>query len=180
VAPDSGVVRFAGRNLAGDGGYALGGEIGYCRRVSGDAGGRVVLDELMVTQLARGIPRLPARTRSLVALERVGAEQCGARLLRELDGAEAARLTVARALVLEPSLLVLDEPTAGVDLLERDGILTLLRSLADEGIAALVSTGDAAGLSGADRALSLTEGELHGSSTPELATVLPLRRQASA
>jgi energy-coupling factor transporter ATP-binding protein EcfA2 len=178
--PDEGIVRFAGRNLAGSEGYALGGGIGYCRRAVAEARTRVVLDELMVAQLARGIPRSSARARSLATLQRVGAEQTGARLLRELDGGEAIRVTVARALVLEPSLLVLDEPTIGVDVLERDGIVSLLRSLADDGIAVLICTGDTAALSGADRALSLAEGELHGSSAPELATVLPLRRRAGA
>jgi putative ABC transport system ATP-binding protein len=177
--PDTGVVRFAGRDLAGSGGGALGGGIGYCRRMLGDAGARGVLDELMVAQLARGIPQSPARSRAFAALERVGAEQCGAHLLRELDSAETVRVMVARALVLQPALLVLDEPTAGVDLLARDGILSLLRSLADEGIAVLISTGEATALSGADRALSLSEGELRGHFAPELAPVLPLRRRAS-
>ena len=73
------------------------------------------------------------------------------------------RVALARALALEPSLLVIDEPTRGVDLLERDAILALLRSLADEGIAVLISTGEATALAGADRALSLADGELRGS-----------------
>ncbi len=178
--PDTGVVRFAGRDLAGSGGGALGDGIGYCPSALGDAEGRGVLAELMVAQLARGIPQRPARSRAFAALERVDAEQCGSRVLRELDSAETVRVVVARALVLGPSLLVLDEPTAGVDLLARDGILSLLRSLADEGIAVLISTGESTGLSGADRALSLAEGELRGSFAPELAPVVPLRRRASA
>jgi len=177
-APDTGAVRFAGRDLAGGG--ALGGGIGYCRRGRGGMEGRDVLDELLLAQLARGTPQPVARSRAFSALERAGAEQCAARTARELDTAETVRAAIARALVLEPSLLVLDEPTAGVDLLARDGILSLLRALADEGAAVLIATGEATALSGADRALSLTEGELRGSCAPELATVLPLRRRASA
>jgi len=177
-APDTGVVRFEGRNPAGGG--ALGGGIGYCGRALGGAEGRDVLDELLLAQLARGTVQSAARSHAFSALERAGAEQCAERMLRELDTAETVRVTIARALVLGPSLIVLDEPTAGVDLLERDGILSLLRSLADEGIAVLIATGEATVLSGADRALSLAEGELRGSSAPELAPVLPLRRQASA
>jgi ABC-type sugar transport system ATPase subunit len=75
---------------------------------------------------------------------------------------------------------VIDEPTSSVELLERDPILSLLRSLADEGIAVLMSTGDATALSGSDRALSLSEGELRGETSPELAPVVALRRLASA
>lgn len=177
--PDSGRVSFAGHDLTRSDGYALGGGIGYCRRTPGDTGARDVLDELIVAQLARGTPRSPARAQAFAALQRVGAAECAPNMLRELDSAEMLRITIARSLVLGPSLLVLDEPTAGIDLLERDRILALLRSLADDGIAVLISTGEATALSGADRALSLYDGELRGSVAPELATVVPLHRRAS-
>jgi len=176
--PDTGVVRFRESDLAGNAG-ALGRGIGYCKRTPGETEAREVLDELMVAQLARGIPQRFARTRAFEALERVGSARCGAETIRELDSAETARVMLARALVLEPSLLLLDEPTAGVDLLERDGILSLLRSLTDEGIAVLMSTGEATELAGADRALSLTGGTLRGSVAPELAAVVPLRRASA-
>jgi energy-coupling factor transporter ATP-binding protein EcfA2 len=176
--PDSGRVSFAGRDLTGSDGYALGGGIGYCRRTPADTGARDVLDELIVAQLARGTPRSPARAQAFAALQRVGAAQCAPNRLRELDSSETLRIAIARSLVLGPLLLVLDEPTAGIDLLERDRILALLRSLADDGMAVLISTGEATALSGADRALSLCDGELRGSVAPELATVVPLRRRA--
>ncbi|HEY5044750.1 MAG TPA: ATP-binding cassette domain-containing protein [Solirubrobacteraceae bacterium] len=176
--PDTGSVRFAGRALPGGG--ALGSGIGYCQSAPRGAEARGVLDELLVAQLARGVPQPRARTRAFTTLERVGAEGCAERSLHELDGAELVRVMLARALVLEPSLLVIDEPVKGVDLLERDAILSLLRSLADEGIAVLTSAAEATGLAGSDRALSLAEGELRGSFAPELAPVLPLRRRVSA
>jgi ABC-type multidrug transport system ATPase subunit len=177
-APDTGAVYFAGRKL--DGGGELGSGIGYCRRAFRGAEGGIVLDELVVAPLAHGVRPSAARSRARAALERSGAEHCATRGLNELDGAEAMRVTIARALALQPSLLVIDEPTNGVDLIERDGILSLLRSLADEGIAVLISAGEATGLSGADRALSLADGELRGSRLPELAPVVNLHRQASA
>ncbi len=177
--PDSGVVRFAGKPLSARGGGALGSGIGYCHPAPRGAEARGVLDELMVGQLARGVPQRAARVRACAALERAGAERCAVHGLHELDGAETVRVTIARALVLAPSLLVIDEPTRGVDLLERDGILALLRSLADEQIAVLTSAAQATELSGADRALSLSGGELRGSLLPELAPVVPLRAGAA-
>jgi ABC-type cobalamin/Fe3+-siderophores transport system ATPase subunit len=176
---DSGEVRFGGRKLNG-GGNELGGGIGYCQRSFKGAEGRVVLEELMVGQLARGVLPGSARDHSRAALERCGVEHCATHRLEDLDGAEAMRVTIARALTLAPALLVIDEPTKGIDLIERDGILSLLRSLADEGIAILMSAGEATGLSGADRALSLADGELRGSLSPELASVVSLHRRASA
>jgi ribose transport system ATP-binding protein len=85
---------------------------------------------------------------------------------------------IARVLALTPRLLVIEDPIQGVDLLERDGILQLLRSIANDGVAVLLSTGESTGLSGADQALSLSEGELRGPPPSELAPVLALHRTA--
>jgi putative ABC transport system ATP-binding protein len=174
---DAGSVRFAGHELSGSAAQ-LGDGIGYCARTSLDAPG--VLDALLLGQLARGVRGPLARVRALAALARVGAPDCASRTPHELDGAEELRVAVARALVLDPALLVIDDPVRGVDLLERDSILALLRSLADDGIAVLISTDEATALAGADRAMSLYDGVLGGSSAVELAQVLPLRRAANA
>jgi energy-coupling factor transporter ATP-binding protein EcfA2 len=99
-------------------------------------------------------------------------------MLGDLDAGEAVRVSIACVLVLEPRVLVIDEPTKGVDLLERDEIVLLLRSLADEGIAVLVSDGDGSGLSDADRALTLAAGELRGRRSPQAEGVV-LRLQRS-
>jgi ABC-2 type transport system ATP-binding protein len=87
---------------------------------------------------------------------------------------------IARSLVHQPELLVIDEPTLGVETSERDLILSLLRSLADEGVSVLMSVGETTCLAGADRALSLAGGELHGELQPtELAPVIELRAAVS-
>ena len=178
--PDAGVVRFAGRDLSARSGEALGHGIGYCKRALRHGEGRVVLEELMLGPLARGVGSSTASARARAALARTGVAGCAGHGVGELDGAEAVRVSLARALVLDPSLLVIDEPVTGVDLLARDDVLSLLRSLADEGIAVLMTVGEATGLSGADRALRIGGGGLGGSVTPELAQVLPLHREASA
>ena len=177
-APDAGVVRFEGRDLAHDGERVLGAGIGYCQRTSRPAEGQTVLDEVMIALLARGVSRAAARTRARVALERTGSEACAQMRLGELDCGEAIRVALARTLALGPRLLVIDEPLKGVDLLERDGFLLLLRSLAADGIAVLASVGESTGLSGADRTFALGDGELRAGPTPELAPVLALRRSA--
>jgi iron complex transport system ATP-binding protein len=114
-------------------------------------------------------------------LRRVSGESIGARRVSDLDSAERSRLAIAQALALQPRLLVVDEPVAGVELHQRDGILLLLRSLADEGIAVLMTVGDPTGLTGADQALTIGEGELCGSGKRELEPVvdLSLRRRAN-
>jgi ABC-type multidrug transport system ATPase subunit len=178
-APDNGAVSFEGRDLADPGTEALHGGIRFCRKTFRASGGQLVLDQLTTGQLTRGIPLSLAQARARAALERVGGERYAAMRPGELDSAEVARVALARALVHQPKLLVVDEPTLGVDLHARDGILSLLRSLADDGIAVLTSVAETTGLSGADRALSLSKGELRGElDSGELAPVVPLRRAA--
>jgi ABC-type multidrug transport system ATPase subunit len=181
-APDSGVVRFAGRDLADRGGELLGGGISYCRTVFRSSAGRNIVDHLTAGQLGRGIPRSRARACAWKALERVAAEQCSTRMPEELNGEETIRVSIARALTSEPRLLVIDDPTIGVALTARDGVLGLLRSIADEGVAIMTSTSEGTGLLGADRVLSLGKGKLSGEAIPELAPVtdLALRRQETA
>ena len=177
-APDSGTVRFEGRDLAEHGEDLLGGGVGYCERTFRSAEGQGVLDYVAVGLLARGVPPREARGRAQRALARVDAEQTAIQRLGALDEGESVRVAIARTLAPEPALVVIDEPTRGVDLLERDEILALLRSLADEGLGVLASTGESTGLAGADRGLVLSEGELRGAPPAELATVLELRRLA--
>jgi ABC-type multidrug transport system ATPase subunit len=177
-APDKGAVLFDGRKLAGRDSDSLRGEIGYCRRAFGPSDGRAVIDHLTLSQLARGAKSEDATLSARSALRRADAQRCAELRPGELGGAEAVRVVIARALAGRPKLLVVDEPTLGVDLLERDHILALLRSLADDGIAVLTSTDKTTGLQGADRALSLGDGELRGGLAPELAEVVPLRRHA--
>lgn len=174
--PDVGIVRFEGHDLSNRGAEWHRGGIRHCRKAFRPAQGEFVLDQLMIGQLTRGISSAQARSFARDALERVGVGQSAGLRPSDLDSTEIALVAIARALVHQPKLLLIDEPTLGVDLTSRDQILLLLRLLADEGIAVLMSTGETACLSGADRALSLSKGELHGKLTvPELAPVVSLR-----
>jgi putative ABC transport system ATP-binding protein len=174
--PDSGAVFFEGKDLVARGATVLGNGVGFCHQGIGAASGRRVIDSVRAGLLARGVPVPAAHSRAHEALQRVGVEQFNDLVLGDLDAAETVRVAIAGALVLGPRVLVIDEPTKGVDLLERDEIVLLLRSLADEGIAILVSDGDGSGLSDADRALKLAGGELRGRKTPSMGAVLPMQR----
>ena len=176
-APDSGAVRFRGRPLVLGGG-AIAHGIAYCQPTPRSVEARVVLEELIAAQLALGIRLSEARARAAAALERVQASHCEARHPYELGRGEAVRVAIARALLQEPALVIVDEPTTGVEDLERDPILELLRSLADDdGTAVLMSLDKGIGLFASNRALSLSHGQLRGHLARELAPVveLPLR-----
>jgi len=177
--PEEGIVRFEGRDLARCRDAVLGRRIGYCQMCFSPAEGGLVVEHIAAPLLAQRASPTHARRRAQEMLVRVGAADCARLQCHELDGAEAARVAIASALVTSPALLVIDEPTNGVDLLERDPLLRLLRSIANEGTAVLMSTGEAQGLAGVDRALSIDNGELRGEPKPAHAEVVPLRRAES-
>jgi len=106
-----------------------------------------------------GFPRRPRRAdREAVdrALARVELTELADRQIGALSGGQRKRAFVARALAQEATLLLLDEPFAGVDKRSEAAITALLRELADEGAAILVSTHDLHALPGlADEAVLL-------------------------
>ena len=69
------------------------------------------------------------RAAALSALARVDVDALGPQLFRNLSGGQQQRVLLARALAAEPDVLVLDEPTAGMDIASEASILTLLRDL---------------------------------------------------
>ncbi len=92
-----------------------------------------VLDVVMMGRYDRiGLMRRPSatdRTRACAALEHVGIADLAEQPLRALSGGQKQRVLIARALVGEPNVLVLDEPTNGMDLVSTTQILGLVREL---------------------------------------------------
>jgi ABC-type polar amino acid transport system ATPase subunit len=83
-----------------------------------------------------------ADARAHELLRALGVEHRAGALPRELSGGEAQRVAIARALAVDPPVLMMDEPTASLDPQRRAELGTLLRGLADQGRAILVSTHD--------------------------------------
>jgi ABC-type multidrug transport system ATPase subunit len=175
-SPEEGSVSFEGRDLTRSRNRILGRRIGYCQACVSAGQRGLVVEHVAAGLLAQRTSPKQAWRRGQEMLLRVGAEDCARLECHELGGAELARVAIASALVTAPALLVIDEPTNGVDVLERDPLLALLRSIVNEGTAVLMSASDAQGLSGVDRALTIDNGELQGEAEPAHALVVPLRR----
>ncbi len=101
------------------------------------------------------------------ALDRMGIEALSDRSILELSGGERQLVLFARALVQQPSLLLLDEPTAFLDLRHRIDVLEVVRELAQAGCAALVVSHDL-GLAArvCDRLVVLADGEVQADGAP--------------
>jgi ABC-type Mn2+/Zn2+ transport system ATPase subunit len=88
------------------------------------------------------LPWPSGRDKSDVAgiLERLGIGQLARRHIRDLSGGQQQRTFLARALISDPEILILDEPTASVDIRTRDEILHLLAEINDSGITIVITT----------------------------------------
>jgi ABC-type Mn2+/Zn2+ transport system ATPase subunit len=86
------------------------------------------------------------RAEADAVLERLGLAGFGSRHIRELSGGQQQRVFIARALLGEPDVLLMDEPTSGVDVATRHELLHLLHHLNDSGVAIVLTTHDLNGI----------------------------------
>lgn len=87
-------------------------------------------------------PSPKERKRSSEVLERLGLKDFSKRHIRALSGGQQQRTFLARALLSQPKLLILDEPTSGVDIKTQHDILDLLHDLSLDGMTILLTTHD--------------------------------------
>jgi ABC-type Mn2+/Zn2+ transport system ATPase subunit len=86
------------------------------------------------------------RTEVAGVLDRLSIGELGGRHIRDLSGGQQQRVFIARALLRQPELLVMDEPTSGVDVRTRHELLHLLGELHAGGLAVVLTTHDLNGL----------------------------------
>ncbi len=176
-APDSGSVLLGGTEVADHPEGALRRRIAYCHTSFAPAHADLVVEHVAVPLLAVGTRIDRACTRAQAMLDRVGAGACAELRPHELAQGELVRVVIARALLQQPQLLLVDEPASGVDLLEREDLLTTLRVIAkDEGVAVLMTATEEPALTGADRVLALEGGMLRGEPATPDAEIVPFER----
>ncbi len=97
--------------------------------------------EIVINQAGYyGLPRELARQRAETYLKQLGLWDKRWQMARELSGGMKRRLMIARALVHEPKLLILDEPTAGVDIEIRRSMWEFLREINARGVTIILTT----------------------------------------
>jgi len=109
----------------------------------------------------KGIRGQAARTEASELLDRVGLSDRKHFLPRDLSGGQKQRVAIARALGGKPDIILADEPTASLDALVADQVLTLFQQLAKEdGRALLIVTHDSKVRRITDRVVSLSAGKI--------------------
>ena len=103
---------------------------------------------LMARRQHRAWPRPTRAERAdvMAVLERLGIAELSDRHIRALSGGQQQRMFVARALLRNPTLLLMDEPTSGVDVNTRHDMLHMLNELNAEGLAVVLTTHDLNGI----------------------------------
>ncbi|MGN6522375.1 MAG: ABC transporter ATP-binding protein [Actinomycetes bacterium] len=105
-----------------------------------------------------GAPRADVGPRAVRALARAGLPDLADRLAEELSGGQQQRVAVARGLVVDPEVLLADEPTSELDAVTRDLVVATLREEADAGATVVVATHDPEVAAACDAEIHLVDG----------------------
>lgn len=139
LRPDAGTIRIAGHDPVADP-RAVRQAMGWMPDVLGSWGTVTVRRALEVTGRLYELTPEQARARASALIELVGLQELADRPSRVLSRGQKQRLSLARALVHEPRVLLLDEPASGLDPAARVELRELVRRLAGDGVAVLVSS----------------------------------------
>lgn len=121
---------------------------------------RNILANTMLPLLVTGASKTQAEQRARAALDKVGLLARAKAMPLELSGGEQQRVSIARAIVNRPQIILADEPTANLDRASADKVLDALRAFHSVGVTCLISTHDEQVLDGAARVIHLDHGQL--------------------
>ena len=162
--PTSGVYTLRGKSIASMQDKELSeirrSEIGFIFQVFNLIPQLSVLQNVALPLHYSGMCTEEAKNRALECLSRVGLSQRKQHLPCELSGGEQQRAAIARALVIEPTLLLADEPTGNLDTHSGDQILALFEELQQESHTIVVVTHDKDVANRADRIVTICDGKI--------------------
>jgi putative ABC transport system ATP-binding protein len=118
-------------------------------------------ENLTVVGELAGRPRGETRERARRLLDELGLARRAANLATDLSGGERQRVAIGRALMNEPTLVLVDEPTSALDTRTGEAVMELLRTeITGRGVAAVVVTHDTRMASYTDRTVEIVDGRL--------------------
>ena len=161
LQPTGGTIAFDGMDVREEGYRAV---LGYLPQDFGYYPEFTAMDFLLYMAALKGLPKKSAKRRANELLELVGLQDMGRKKIKTFSGGMKQRLGIAQALLNNPKLLILDEPTAGLDPKERVRFRNLIQQLGKDSIV-LLSTHIVSDIEHiADEVLMMKDGNLiyHG------------------
>lgn len=169
LAPAAGSIRVGGQEVQGLRGAALAdyrrSKVGFVFQAFNLVPSLSARENVAIPLLMAGLPRRRALARADELLERVGLADRRHHRPGKLSGGQMQRTAVARGLAADPAILLADEPTANLDYIQAEAIISLLRDLRSDGRLIVVSSHDDRLVPIADRVVHLVP-EFHESSQP--------------
>jgi ABC-type multidrug transport system ATPase subunit len=168
LTPESGRVLLDGQVLA-DPAYhdeqgKIRSQIGLASTRPGPAMPDLPVASWVASALLASCSWSDARHRAGVVLGEIGVAEIAGEPWVNLSESERTLVTIARAIVRGPRLLIVDDPVAGLGAMRRARVMKLLHGIAATGVAVLMTAAEVVDLKGADRIWSLTDGHLRGPS----------------
>ncbi len=157
LTPTSGTITFDGTDVSSEEYRAI---LGYLPQDFGYYPEFTAMDFLHYLAALKGIPKLQAKRRARELLELVSLQDVSRKKIKTFSGGMKQRLGIAQALLNDPKLLILDEPTAGLDPKERVRFRNLIEQLGKNSIV-LLSTHIVSDIEHiADEILMMKDGQL--------------------
>jgi len=125
------------------------------------------LENVVAPMLAAGVPYREAQARARSLLESLGLKGKEGRFPEELSGGERQRVAIAVALANNPRMILADEPTGELDIVNAEKVVKVLVGLAREGRVVIIATHDPRVARLTDRIYALEDGRVTGVYKPE-------------
>ncbi|MFI6774050.1 ABC transporter ATP-binding protein [Nocardia sp. NPDC050412] len=172
--PDSGSIRFQGEEIGG-----LDDErqsefrrhrVGFIFQFFNLLPTLTAWENVAIPKLLDGTGLRKAKPRALELLDLVGLSERAAHRPAELSGGQMQRVAVARALIMDPPLILADEPTGNLDSKTGASILKLLGDIAGNGNSVVMVTHDMGAIEYCDRVITLRDGQIGSNDKVDIAT----------